>query len=130
MVERGLGNANFRIVKELTAEGEQLDGLDSSELSIKLGWFPSILQIYEIKLNASNEIKVSKGFDFINISDLPKVKGGIHPVMYQIIRDYFKNKSVAKELYRLGEETIEKVLAKKESYEEIKRFDRKRRRII
>jgi transcriptional regulator with XRE-family HTH domain/ADP-ribose pyrophosphatase YjhB (NUDIX family) len=128
MVRRCLGNVDLEVVKELTAEGEILEDLDTTESSVKLGWFPAVVQVYEIKLKTEGKVKLSKGGGFYKLTEFPKLSGGVHPIMAQIVRNYFKDKKIAKTLYLKSEESIERVLAKKNYYEDMIQFDRKRRR--
>lgn len=126
LVKRYLGNVKLEVVRELTAEGEILENLDVSDYSLKIGLFPFVMQVYEIKIRSKGDLKVAKGSGFFRISDVPKIEGDIHPLLYQIVKLYFKDKVVAKKLYEKGEVSVEKILAKKNYYSDMKRFERQR----
>lgn len=128
MVRKYLEDVDVEVVRELTAEGGLLEGLDTSEYSIKLGWFPAIAQLYEIKVKDKGKLKTSKDADFFKVSELEKLKGDIFPLMYKIVKYYFKNNSLAKKLYERGEAAIEKAMKKKDYYSELEKFDKKFRR--
>jgi len=128
LVKRFLPDVEIEVVRELTAEGGNLSDLDTSEYSIKLGLFPAASQIYEIKIKGNKKLTPKKGAKFVKVSDIPKLDGLIHQMLSQIVRLYFKDKKVAKILYERGEESIEKVISKKDYYEKMKKFDEKRRK--
>lgn len=128
LVKKFLGDVDLEVGKELTAEGEVLHDLDTFEYSIKLGLFPTISKFYEIKVKGKGRLKVAKGARFFKVVEIPSVKGDMHPVLSQIVKLYFKDNKVAKQLYVKGEESIEKVLAKKNYYEDMTKFDKERRR--
>jgi len=129
LVRRFLGaKVKLEIAKELTAEGEVLETLDTAEYSIKLGVFPAQAQIFEIRIKEKTQIKTFENAGFFKIEELPALKGDIHPLLYQIIKLYFKNKKVARKLYLRGEKTVEKILAKKDFYSEMSKLDKTRRR--
>ncbi|KKT87011.1 MAG: hypothetical protein A2119_01215 [Candidatus Colwellbacteria bacterium GWA2_46_10] len=125
LTKRFLGDVELEVVKELTAEGEVLEDLDVSYM-VKLGLFPAIVQIYEIKIKGKGEVKTKKGSGFFKLEEIPKIGGEIHPVMSQVAKYYFKNKKLAEELYKQGEESIEKVLNNKDYLEEMHGFERER----
>lgn len=130
LVKRFLGGVDLEIVKELTAEGEKLEDLDISEYAIKLGLFPAVVQIYEVKIKGKPELKTAKGSGFFKVSDIPKIEGDVHQMLYQIVKLYFKDNRTAKKLYKKGQESLEKVMTKKNYFSEMEKFDRNRRRHI
>lgn len=129
LVKRYLGNVSLEVGKEITADGEPLGEIETPDYFVKLGLFPSPVQIYEVKIRSNRKIKVAPGADFFKVSELPKIKGDIHPFMHEIVKYYFKNSKVAKALYQRGEEAIEHVLMKKNYYEDMKRFEGQRIKI-
>lgn len=123
LVKRYLGDVELEVVKELTAASENLENLDSSDYSIKLGLFPFIVQVYEVKVKDKNKIKLAKRSGLFKVSKIPSIGGDIHPMLSQIVKLYFKDNKVAKSLQKRGEESIVKVLAKKDHYEKAKEFE-------
>ena len=79
-----------------------------------------------IKIKDKKEPETAKGSGFFKVSDIPKIKGEIHPLLSQIVKFYFKNKTTAKKLYERGETSIEKVLTKKNYYTYMRRFEQNR----
>jgi len=121
LVKRYLNNAEVEVVKELTAEGEVLEGIDTTNESIQFGHFPAVFQAFEIKLK-EKKIKISNGANFFNFQDIPKLKGGIHPLLSQIIKPFVKDKKIVQSVYQKGQETIKTIIKKKNYKQNLKQF--------
>ncbi len=111
LVKQCIDNAQVEIVKELTAHGEALENIDTTEDSIKLGYFPAVFQGYEVRIK-DKKIKLVAGAKFVAFEDIPKLKEGIHPLLSQIIRPFIKDKKLINSIYLKGEETIQKIIQK------------------
>jgi len=121
LVKRYLNNAEVEVLKELTAEGEVLEGIDTTSDSIKFGHFPAVFQAFEIKLKEKN-LKISSDANFFNFQDIPKLKEGIHPFLSQIIKPFVKDKKIIQLVYEKGQETIKKIIQMKNYRQNMKQF--------
>lgn len=119
-----------RVEKELTAPGEILEDLDITWYSLRLGLFPSVVEIFEISLNNPDLIENSEQSGWFEVKKLDQLEGVIHPLLSQIIELYFKDKKIARALRKKGEKSLDEVIKKKDYYQEMERFDRERRRLI
>jgi len=119
-----------KVNKELTASGEILEGLDTTSYSLRLGVFPPVVEIFKISLNKPELIINSKQAGWFEIKKLGQLEGDIHPLLGQIIELYFKEKKVGQVLKKRGEEAIKKVIKKKDYYNEMRKFERERIKIV
>lgn len=118
------------VKKELTAPGEVFENLDPTGHTLRLGLFPSIVEIFEVTLDRPELIKNSDRVGWFKVEELNQLEGEVHPLLSQIVEFYFRNKRMAQILEKKGEEAIEKVVKKKDYYQEMEKFDRERRRLI
>jgi transcriptional regulator with XRE-family HTH domain len=125
LVKKIVGRVKLKIVKELTKEGEVLENIDTTDYFMKLGLFPPIFRIYEVKINKTTGIKSQNALfiRFENVVDLP---GLIHPLLYEIMQPYIKNPIIIKQLYDRGQETIQKLTDKRSFYLDMKIYAKKR----
>jgi transcriptional regulator with XRE-family HTH domain len=124
------GQLTCTIEKELTASGGILENLDTTWYALRLGLFPSVAEIFSMTLNKPDLIENSEQSGWFAVKQLDRLEGNIHPILSQIIELSFKDRKIARVLRERGEEAIEKVIKKKEYYQEVKKFDRERVRLI
>lgn len=117
------------VKKELTAPGQVLEDLDTSWYALRLGIFPTIVEIFEISIDNPELIKNSGKFGWFEVKKLDQLKGDIHPLLSQIVELYFKDKRLAKILRKRGEEAIEKAIKKKDYIQKTRKFYNQRIKI-
>ncbi len=122
VAKKKIGDIELNVVRELTAPGEPLDNLDTVEHCVKIGILPFIAQIYEIKVKNPKKIKLTSGARFVSLNDIPKLEGDFYPLLEQIVRPYIRNKKILKQIYLRQEETIRKMINKKNYYDEMSSF--------
>jgi len=115
------GQVKPKVIKELTAKGEPLENIDTTDYFMKLGLFPPIFKIYEIQIEKRTQIK-SPNTLFIQFNDIINLPGFIYPLLYQIMTPYIKNPRIIKKLYERGQETIQKLTSKRSFYLDMKSF--------
>jgi len=118
---KGLTDAEFKVIKELTAEGEILEGINTTDFSVKLGFFPAVFQAFKIQL-LDDKLDFSDNAKMIRFEDIPNLKEGIHPLLSQIIKPYVKNNKLIQKIYERGEDTINAILKSKNYRRDIKDF--------
>jgi transcriptional regulator with XRE-family HTH domain len=119
-----------KVEKELTAPSEVLEDLDTTWYSLRLGVFPSVAEIFEISLNKPELIANSDQSGWFEVKKLDQLKGDVHPLLFQIIELYFKDKKLARVLKKRGEEAIAKVISKKDYVQKMQEFARERITLI
>ena len=124
LVVKIFGPVKLKVVKELTGEEEVLQNIDTTDYFMKLGLFPPIFKIYEIKIGKVN-IKSLNSL-FVPFDDVINLPGFIHPLIYKIMALYIKNPRIIKQLYERGQETIQKLTSKRSFYLDMKSFANKR----
>lgn len=118
--KRYLPNAQFSVVKELTAEGEPLEALDTTQYFLKLGHFPAPFQIFS--LVASGDLTPAYGAKFFAFSDIPKLTEGIYPLLSGIIKPFVHDKRIIKKVYDRGQKTMQDLLQKRTYHQDMQRF--------
>ena len=118
---KSLTDTEFKVIKELTAEGEILEGINTADFSVKLGFFPAVFQAFEIKFLDAN-LNFPDNAKMIRFEDIPDLKEGIHPVLSQIVKPFVKNKKLVQKIYERGEDTINAILKSKNYRRDIKDF--------
>ena len=121
LVKQCLNNTDIEVAKELTADGEILEDIDTTEYSIKLGFFPAVFQAYEIKVK-DKFIKPTSGARLVPFKNISQLREGIHPLLSQIIKPYIKNKKLINSIYLKGEETIQKIIKKMSYRQDLSKF--------
>jgi transcriptional regulator with XRE-family HTH domain len=112
--------AEIIISHELTGEGEALADLDTTGYAIRLGHFPAPFQIFRMEVRG--DLTLDNGATWMTFGDIPKLKDGVHPLLYEILKPYVKNKRLIKQIYDRGEETIRDIIQKRNYHQDMHRF--------
>lgn len=125
LIKRYTGNSEIIVVRELTEEGGPLVGLDTTDYSIRLGFFPAPFQIFEATVK-DEHVRLSDDAAFYAFADIPKIRGGIHPLLHEITKPFIKDSAIHQQIYKKGQETIEEIIRKKNYRQDMQQFYEKR----
>jgi transcriptional regulator with XRE-family HTH domain len=120
LVKRYLPNAEVRVGNELTGEGGSLYDLDTTSYSLKLGFFPAPVQVFAI--DVQGDLSLAQGAIFCAFSDIAKLGEGVHPLLYDVIKPFVKNKRLIKQVYERGEFTVREIIQKINYQQDMQRF--------
>ena len=120
LAKRYLPKAEITLGNELTTKDGLLSNLDTTNYSLRLGYFPAPFQIFE--LAARGDLTPAEGAIFCAFSDIPAVAENLHPLLYEIIRPFVKNKRIIKKVYTRCEETIRNALQKRNYRQDMQKF--------
>ena len=118
---RYLPAARIEAVKELTSEGEALETIDTTDYSIKLGFFPAPFQIFEMTVQGNLQ-EPSEGAAFFSFEDMAHMRDSVHPLLSEIIKPFVKNSKITEAIYKRGQETIEALVRKRNYQRDMDRF--------
>lgn len=121
LTERYLPSTRVEVRKELTAEGEALEAIDTTNYSIQLGFFPAPFQIFEMTV-MGNLGAPSSDAAFWAFEDIANIRGGVHPLLSEILEPFIKNSKISGAIYQKGQETIEDFIRKKNYQVDMRRF--------
>lgn len=121
LILRYLPRARVEVGKELTAEGEVLEAIDTTDYSIQLGFFPAPFQIFEMTI-MGNLGAPSWDAAFWAFENIVNARGGVHPLLFEILKPFVKNPKVIEAIYQKGQETVEDFIRKKNYQADMHKF--------
>ncbi len=84
--------------EELTAKGCPLNHLDFNSFAKEMGLVPTEIHIYKCRTLAPMEMISSEGIAWCKLEDIPILSGQIHPLIRQILVQYFGRNEIAKQI--------------------------------
>ncbi len=124
LAKRYLPKAEITLGRDLTSKDGLLTNLDTINYSLRLGYFPAPFQIFE--LSVRGDLTLAEGALFYAFSDIPALAENLHPLLYEIIRPFAKDKRIVKKVYARCEETIRNVLQKRNYLQDMQKFYKER----